>query len=151
MGSVSKEGYERKREWAARRMAENAEIESLTEEQHEYLAKLCNFRHELHTSWRSAFNPYSAEFSRFSREISEYSDNQDLIYEGMKLFGKAPFAATDYPTFDSYEEDGYEDYDEAFDAACEEFRKINSDIESFLLEIDKEHGTDYCPSGATRL
>lgn len=100
MGIVTKEGYERKREWAANRMAENRELTTLSEEQHDAL---------------------------------EEADEQGL----------------------GYDEEGDKKRNEIFENVKWEaygiFSNINEQIESFLLKIDRKHGTNYCPSGATRV
>ena len=75
MGVLSKEAYEGKREWAARRMAKNAENENLTEEQHTVLAWLCRFRHEWHTHaerlWSSENQDLFEEYEQINKKLSE--------------------------------------------------------------------------------
>lgn len=154
MAYINNTGYENKREWAARRMAENKEIETLTNEQHELLEELCSFRHELHTNWDSAFNPQSGSFNRFANEISSFSvglTGHDLHTRICEAFGTAPFNPIDYPTLDDYEDYDYDNVDEAYDDACSLFSRINNEIELFLTNIDKEHDTSYAPTGATRI
>ena len=70
MGIISKEGYRGKREWAAKRMEQNKKIETLTEEQHNLLAELCTFRHDLHHNWDSAWNEESQNFDKFANNIN---------------------------------------------------------------------------------
>lgn len=63
------------------------------------------------------------------------------------------FDPQDY-TFDSvcYELDYTdEEIKEEAERCLEMVEKFNDDIESYLAKIDKKHGTDYCPSGWTRL
>lgn len=161
MAILDKDAYERKREWAARRMAENAKVESLTDEQHELLEKLCTYRHELHCNWGTMFNPQSGNFNELADVISEYAvgtGEWDLYSAIKEAFGREPFTPTDWPTREcckewyAYDdiENAYEDPDEAYEVMCEVLSKVNSEIEAFLAEVDKEHGTSYCPSGITR-
>ena len=150
MGIISKEGYRGKREWAAKRMEQNKKIETLTEEQHNLLAELCTFRHDLHHNWDSAWNEESQNFDKFANNISEYSVEDGLSEKIMAALGEAPFKRIDYPTAGTYDLDDLS-YEEGFDQACDLFIEVNNEIETFLREIDKEHGTDYAPSEATRL
>lgn len=166
MSMLDKDAYERKEAWAARRMAENAEIETLTEEQHDYLSSLCSFRHNLHTNKDSIINENSGEYEYYASEINEYYEDEDSTFraEGFRLFGEYPFMRKDYLCLEEiYEEAGEEcDRDEDEDGyrrlveekemeSMDTIEKINNDIERFLAKIDKQHGTDYCPTGATRL
>ena len=165
MAKLSKEVYERKNEWAARRMERNSKIESLTEEQHEFLAELCSFRHFLHTNKKRAFLSESSESREISDEISVWGE-QSLCGRCFDLFGEYPFEPIDYPD-DNREGWGYffedfdpnKDYDDktredwyfkAYDMATDMFEQINTEIETFLEKIDEKYGTDYCPSGISR-
>ena len=164
MGYVDKDGYDRKREYAARRNAKNAEIESLTEEQHEALAEVCRIRHELHTHQKSIFNCGSSEYC----EMWDYMDDDcDMsINATLKNAGLAPIslpidpieAPNDSDWFTIMDEDDraqYADYDEwyaeTFDKLCYSLNEVNNAIEAYLRNIDNEHGTNYCPTGATRI
>lgn len=150
MGIISKEGYHGKREWAAKRMEQNKKIETLTEEQHNLLAELCTFRHDLHHNWDSAWNDESQNFGVYCDGISIYNDDAGLPEKIKQAFGKEPFERIDYPTSNTYELDDLT-WEEGYEQACDLFAQVNDEIETFLREIDKEHGTDYAPSGATRL
>ena len=148
MAKLDKDVYDGKREWAAKRMSQNAENENLTPEQHEYLEDLCTFRHELHTNWDEAFNPESSLYRYFSDQLGEWSEMTErctLYLDGKRLFGKAPFYLCDYPNSDDLDDDP-----DAYDEACEIFQDINDQIERFLYNIDKTYGTNYCPSGVSR-
>lgn len=150
MGIISKEGYRGKLEWAAKRMEQNKKIETLTEEQHDLLAELCAFRHDLHHNWDSAWNEESQNFDKYADNISVYNVKDGLPEKIKVSLGKAPFKRIDYPTASTYDLDDLT-YEEGFDQACDLFIQVNEHIEEFLREIDREHGTDYAPSGATRL
>ena len=150
---IDKEAYDGKREWAASRMEENKKVSTLTQEQHELLEELCKFRHDLHTNWESAFNDESSSFTYYEENISTYSvgnSGEELPCRIEKAFGEMPFSPIDYPTSADYADYGLS-YEEAFDRACDEFDKVNNEIETFLSKVDKKHGTHYCPEGATRL
>ena len=156
MGVLSKEAYEGKREWAARRMVKNAENESLTEEQHEVLAWLCSFRHEWHMHaerlWSSENQDLFEEYEQINKKLSEVGLD---IVEGLPR-------AEDFPDenwyFYDYKDSGeYADLEdwmengEEYDRFHEMHNEVNNAIERYLSEIDKKYGTEYCPSGYTRL
>lgn len=151
MGIISKEGYRGKLEWAAKRMERNkTTCTTLTPEQHDILAELCAFRHDLHHNWDSAWNEESQNFDVYCDGISIYNVDAGLPEKIKQAFGKEPFKRIDYPTSNTYELDDLT-WEEGFDQACDLFIEVNDEIEEFLRDIDKEHGTDYAPSGATRL
>ena len=151
MGIVSKEGYRGKAEWAAERMEHNKNTcTTLTPEQHTLLAELCTFRHDLHHNWDSAWNEESGNHSKFADNIDIYAEDIGLAEKIKEAFGKTPFKRIDYPTTSTYALDNLT-FEEAFDQACDLFIQVNDEIEEFLRKIDKEHGTDYAPSGATRI
>ena len=166
MAYLDNNAYDRKREWAAKRMSGNRKVDTLTEEQHDLLEELCRFRHELHTSWEDAFNTNSPSFGYFADNISIYSvgnSGEELPCRIEAAFGKKPYYARDYydlnEAIDILREEGIDsdhpDYNselnELKEQAFEVFATINDEIEAFLCEIDKEYGTNYCPSGATRI
>ena len=66
MAYLTKDAYENKREWAAPKMANNAEIKTLKPMQHETLSWLCQIRHELHTHQDGIFITGSADFYKFT-------------------------------------------------------------------------------------
>lgn len=172
MAYVSKEGYERKAAYAARRMAENAEVETLTAEQHEALAELCEIRHWIHSTDRMRM---------FNSEASESDGLSDRL---ARLFDSNILADADLPelrTIDIYmlpsssdwellitEEDrqawkersetegfanGYDcwlNLGDEFHEFCQMIGQLNADIERYLADIDKAHGTSYCPTGKSR-
>lgn len=161
MAKLSREAYDGRREWAARRMAENAKIDSLTQEQHDLLAELCTFRHNLHCSWDSLANGNAQDIEA---QISEYYEDT-LSDRTRRLFGEAAYNLIDYNTTADDPEDVEEYmgiptdlYNDDYNEWCERIREadfdlfstINSEIESFLTRIDNKYGTSYAPSGATR-
>lgn len=174
-----KQMYEAKREWAAKRMKENAEIETLTEEQHEVLEWLCTIRHELHTSKDSVWNNNSDALKPFDNSCGDYEVNQRLKRVGLKPI-ELQFDYISCPTvsdFDCLSRDEQDEWQEKADRYnnehpnsmghssislwqeesweyrdfLEDIERINDNIEKYLKEIDEMHGTNYCPSGYTRL
>lgn len=168
--------YEGKARYAQRKAADNAEkaaYAGLTDEQIEALEELTAFRHWLHCNSESAANAESPEAPRINKECSEYYD--DGIREKVKaLFIVAPFERCDWDsseywsTFDDDEkrdflkEEGSDlepDDDDAYlvwwdhcvTDAVRTLEKVNDQIESFLKMIDERYGTNYCPTGRSRL
>ena len=190
MAYLNKEAYEGKREYAARRMAENAEIETLTKEQHEAIERLCTIRHEIHsTDARDMFNSESCEHRdlyTYLEELTGFTSSGINLMESVGLpkldFGDWTTWPDDrdyYEFLSDDERQEYEDKAESYMQECteegnkpafyvdgyqmwleegEEFQffsdqlaAMNNTIESYLMRIDKEHGTNYCPTGATRI
>lgn len=165
MAYLNKEAYARKKEYAVAKMERNVKITSLSEEQHDALRELCSFRHNLHCNWEDVFYSESLNAAEIEREISIWSDYEDhddntircRIYN---LFGIYPFNRKDYATEDAIapEDDNTEDYmysaderEAAIEQAYRCFNEINTEIESFLRGIDEQNGTEYCPSGFSRI
>lgn len=147
MGFVSKEGYERKAAYVARKMEENRLVETLTEEQHDVLAWLCNLRHEMHTNQHPLFLNESAEFSEIWQKYEEIYDKlTDCGLDTIEL----P-ASEDIPCDFDLEIDSDFDYEETYGDFVKIMEDINNRIEVYLHDIDKKHGTEYCPTGATRI
>lgn len=149
--------YERKNEWAANRMEQNKNIDTLTEQQHDALAWLCSIRHTIHTNQKSMFISNSVDF-----DLWKYIDGVDdnTIKEKLESVGlpnnlswDALFVPSDYDYNMRFNEDKswYNDYDAAYEIHIDFLEKVNTDIENYLRNIDKEHGTNYAPSGHTRL
>lgn len=153
MAILSREAYEGKRRWADARMAANAEIDTLTPEQHETLAWLCRIRHEMHTHQEAFFFDESSEHDEFWNYIE--SDDGTDIDSRLREVGlpgiRFPGAAENYITDSTWRDDGYETIEEAESESVAFAERINSIIEIYLTKIDTEHGTNYAPSGETRL
>jgi len=151
MAYHTKETYERKAEWAANRMEENSKIESLTEEQHSALAKLCSFRHELHCNQDSLFITESANYNKYHEMLDE-GVNTILINAGLLIINGI---ATDFMPSDMDLAYGcaeeWETLEEGKEIALNQAIAINEKIETYLLQIDNKYGTNYCPSGKSRL
>lgn len=173
MSVVSKEGYERKQQYAENKMKLNEEIaieNGLNEEQIEVIEDLCRIRHEMHCNQKDFFASESYNFNIFWDYVD--SDNENSIY--LKLvevnLPEIDFSSidllcendSDYLDYDNdleeydedseeYEERKQELYDEAYDRVIVEAEKINKIIENYLFEIDKKYNTNYCPTGLSRI
>ena len=154
MGLISKEGYEAKARYAQKRMEENAQIKTLSEEQHNVLSWLCKVRHIIHTNQKSFF----VTESTISGEIYKYIDEEiNYKLESCKL-PKIQWSVDGFDLvtdFDYYELDEEErtteTYNELLGQCIDQLELINSDIEKYLKTIDNEHKTSYCPTGVSRL
>lgn len=160
--------------YASNKMKKNSEVETLTEEQHEVLAELCSIRHEFHCL--DTMKVFSAEIDTGIDDWF-YSEREGNIYEKLEEVGLPPLPhlnVEELPcNFDweclgdeekvvwekkaEQEGKGNTGYDlwvqesEVLDKLSETLEDYNTVIEKYLRDIDNEHGTDYCPTGATRL
>lgn len=155
MAYLTKEAYEGKREWVARRMAENREIDTLTEEQHEVIEWLCSVRHDVHCNQEDFFIGESSNCDKYWGYIEDGCGgeiNKKLSDVGLDKVDWS-FNPEMYDTDSICYELGYseEEIEEARESCMEMASKFNNDIEKYLTNIDKQHGTSYCPSGATRI
>lgn len=157
-GAVSKEGYERKREWAARRMKENKKIKTLTETQHEALEELASIRHEIHSNKKSVIISDDQGLKKKLIKVNEW-----LLNSGLTPMEFVPTSNEDYIDIDTIDElyeieDIPEDDDERADWHDENYMRIsgeledlNTQIEDYMRKIDAEYGTNYAPSGMSRV
>ena len=148
MAYLDKEAYAGKKRYADRKMAENAEIETLTPEQHDALSWLCGVRHDMHTDGEAFFRAESSNHKTFW-EYVDSTINEKLTDARLKkiIFGDTDVA---YITDWTYKDDGY-DYDEAMSETLQFANRVNNKIESYLREIDEEYDTKYRPTGETRI
>jgi len=162
MAILNKDAYEGKKEWAARRMADNAskgEAKGLTKEQAEALEFLCSARHNLHSNKKSAI----MNGSGLDQIILA---NDKIIAAGLQVidnvptgYGEACFDDIDdfdtiHETEDCPEIDAadYQDwYDDTYNRINGQLEALNTIIEHYLAAVDAQFGTSYAPSGATRL
>lgn len=158
MAFLTKEAYERKARYVEKRMKKNKEIESLTEEQHDALSWLCAIRHEMHCEEQCFFHSESGEYAEFWGYIGVDEDGE--IVKRIKSVGLPEFkwsfsnCALNLPDDDSVcYELGYteEEIEEQRGKMLELAKKINNDIERYLLGVDHKFGVDYCPAGLTRI
>ena len=177
MANLKKEAYERKKLYAEKRNRENSTVETLTEEQHNTLAWLCEIRHNIHVSGDAMFNTESSEYSYWDYldmngergEINNALGEVELPLIEWNGLGEDTPNSSDY-TYVLTEEDRIEwenkaeaanlpyggytlwiEEGEEYQYFLEDKEKINDIIEKYLRNIDRQHGTNYCPTGLTRL
>lgn len=172
--------FDGKREWAVKRMLKNAEIKTLTEEQHDVLSWLCTIRHEFHMKKEEIWLDNSNIINMFDDGCSEECEiNRKLKEVGLTTID-FEFSICNFPTVSDFEclsdkeksmwEDKAEQYNKEnpdgwyhsaltvwkeesweYEDCIDILENLNNKIEKYLKEIDEKHGTDYCPSGYTRL
>lgn len=172
--------WEAKRNYVDRLMRKNAEVEGLTEEQHEALEWLARWRHEVHCEHDTIW------------EVNEDSEMADILYgdaieDELSKAGLPPIKLpdiTDSPTSQDYYEvltdnerdewerraedetrkaeakglrrnyGGYEIWLEEsgdYEYAMDMLEHWNDVIEEYLRNIDKKYGTQYAPTGIARM
>lgn len=153
MGRISKEGYYYKQLAAEKKMEENARINTLTEEQHNALATICSIRHQLHCNTKALFNADSADFNNL---FDQYDSINDILTSAKLspiqdlLDSEEIISTIDYEADD--EGMNFNDWwDSHLEEAYDQWEDINSKIEAYLREIDEKHGSEYAPTGKTRL
>lgn len=142
------ERYSNKNVYIANRNAKNrilAEDHGLTDNQHEALAWLCSFRHELHCNQEDLFYSESANFSDFSCQIcgrlTRYLQEVGLIANRMFDYSDDFF---DLPIdFDCHSDEEYEQGLQQVHEFCE---RVDADIIEFLQKIDARYHTEYAPT-----
>ena len=154
MGYVNKEGYERKREYAARKHAEQKEnCNTLTEDQHDVISWLCGVRHYIHTHMEAYYNSEHSDHCTLYNYI--YGDsriNAELVRVGLPVIQWTIDEFDTISDFDYYEGlTDFEDCETAKEAAYTQISILHNQIEDYLYSIDKKHHTEYAPTGATRI
>ena len=158
MAKLNKEEYSRRNENAARRMAANSKISTLTQDQNNALANICKARHELHLNIENViksdlFN-YKQNIVNANVLINESgvdpmdfvgTDNSDFIdidsIEEAKEFDEVDIDDEDYQDW----------YDSTYNRIHQELEKLNKDIEEYLKQIDVKYLTNYAPTGSQRI
>lgn len=172
---MTKEIYDAKRVYAQRKMSENAQVNSLSIEQHDFLSSFAKFRHKYHMSMNNWFNTGVTHELRFCTDDFQVDFfNADFIYQltqEIDRLGLPRFTANinilEIPD-DSWvdiemEEGGYDEDDDHYDEIRQDkydklyiqahgmYARFHNKMESWLLIIDKEYGTKYCPTGLSRI
>jgi len=169
MSYLSQADYAHRDQNARLRMQDNAEITTLTPDQHEALATLCATRHWLHClSGDVLYNTEHPEYDQVSELVTDITGEGeatiiDLIeatqiqYDTTKI--KEYMNQIELMDNDAMHE-GLEEADEdtqnemiytAKSAYSTVLNEINNEIERFLKLVDREHETNYCPTGALRV
>lgn len=176
MAYLDKDAYFGKQLYAERKMAKNAEIDTLTEEQHEVLAELCRIRHEFHSTDSDKY--FNSESQYNLEEV--FSPKGDSIYSQLEEVDLPSLSELDFDELPSSSEWDWLDEDEQQEwenkaeelnkketghfiytgyelwkeEVMENFDKFLSDynevIEDYLRKIDEKYGTEYCPTGIAR-
>lgn len=152
--------YELKARYIERRNEENRlKVDNqLTEEQINALEWLCAKRHNLHTygtgvltySERCDHCEYvdyiTGNLTDYMREngFEDFPDIEVDAVEGYKSDTEWEWCEDDYKNYDDFLNDCYSFNSEVIEG-------INTTIENWLKELDVKYGTDYCPTGATRI
>ncbi len=154
----SKDVYDKKAEWAFKKHQKNRSIDSLTEEQHDVLTELASIRHDFHVKMDDITKTDSGGIKKKLIKV-----NIELKQSGLDPIKSIPTSAEDYIDIDTIDElyefdDVPEDddernewYDDNYHRIYSELGELHNDIENYLLEIDKKHGTNYSPGGHTRI
>jgi len=159
--------YENKARYVDRVMSKNAKVDTLSEEQHDVLRWLCKIRHEIH----------SLDIFKFlsipQYLLDEYESINDKLTEvDLSVISDLP-DVIDFPSDIDYYEIMTDDEREYWDNLAQSIdghngfslwveesigddvvniqERINSLIERYLQDIDKEYGTHYAPTGWARL
>ena len=166
MSTINKRQYEARANSAANRMAENAKNNSLTLEQHEVIASLCSYRHNMHSSMDSICkndeNGQKNELIRINSLLNEVgltpmdfcgiSIGEDYI--DIDDIQEAIFFAKedgDYINEDEYPQEYQDWYDDTYNSIIVKLEILNKNIEKYLSEIDEKYKTSYCPTRALRI
>lgn len=164
MAKLNKEQYYRRAINAERRNAKNEEIaisNGMPEHWAELVTELCRVRHEMHCNidhlvWGNECGV--RDFGDFIVEI-----NFKLMESGYRYIDSLPSGEEDYIEIETidliYEtedlpsdDDEREEYISAkYEELYDQWEDVNKQIEAYLLSIDKEYGTSWCPSGIQRM
>lgn len=163
MAYLNKEQYAYRRESAARRNADNEVVaveHGMTEEQAELISDLCRLRHELHTNMDRVTR--SDTDLRIKAQL--VAANAAIKESGLTPVPCIPTDEGDYIDIDdidllqeieewpeSHTDEWQEKWNEEYSRIYDELEQLNSDIEHYLADIDKQYGTAWCPSGALRI
>lgn len=170
MAILTKEEFDKRRENAAKRNAENTNIaveNGLPREIGETLEWLCNRRHWLHcVAAESVYNSESSDYDEFYHFVQKEYDEIITLEEYFKkpVFTVSQLTIEALPTDydwsqcldDEEKENIYDDDEEKY--RLESLSKImdfknnvNNQIEKFLADIDAQYKTHYAPTGNQRI
>ncbi|MFA6569919.1 MAG: hypothetical protein WCT77_01645 [Bacteroidota bacterium] len=150
--------YEGKRRYADKKMQENKNIGTLTEEQHDAISSLCSVRHDLHSSQDSVIRSDSDGKKKKLIKV-----NIELQESGLNPMSFVPTETSDYIDIDSIDElyemeevpedekEKQDWYDDNYYRISNELENLNTKIENYLGEIDEKYGTSYNPTGLSRI
>lgn len=164
MAKLNKEQYYRRAVNAERRNANNEEIaisNGMPEHWAELIFTLCRVRHEMHCNIDKLVK--SSELDAMEIRESIVKVNSELRESGYDYIDSLPSSVGDYIEIDSIDDiyeiedlpsddDEREKYlSEKYDEIYEQWSAVNTNIETYLLSIDKKYGTKWCPTGIQRM
>lgn len=160
MAYLSKQQYDRRRENAAQRAIDNeaqAQQNGMTAEQAELISRLCSLRHDLHTNMDEVTK---TDDNMIKRDLVNL--NSEIAASGLPYVECIPTETEDFIDIDTI--DGLYDYgdvpkddaerkqwyEENYERIYKELEDLNTNIEHYLADIDKQYNTHYAPTGALR-
>lgn len=164
MAKLNKEQYYRRAINAERRNANNEEIaisNGMPEHWAELVTELCRVRHEMHCNIDNLVK--SSELDAMDIRQSIVEVNSELRESGYDYIDSLPSSVGDYIEIESIDfiedtedlpsdDDEREEYISAkYEELYDQWEDVNEQIEAYLLSIDKEYGTSWCPSGIQRM
>lgn len=163
MAYLTKEQYDKRRDNASNRNAENEEIlvdAGWAESDAELISRVCALRHEFHCHMEDIAK-YGSQGSEALRELNELDgilyDRGLPTIEGLPceedmddMDGLTYYYGDDVPE-DHDSEEFWEWYNENFDRILDELNDGNNAIERYLKSIDDKYGTHFAPTGAQRI
>ena len=160
MAYLSKQQYDRRRENAAQRALDNEQIaqqNGMTAQQAELISRLCSLRHDIHCNKDGIIK---SDEEGYKRKILTL--NEQLYNAGMGGIATVPTSTDDYIDIDTIDElreiedvptDDEERqawYDDNYERISNDLEALNTNIEHYLADIDKQYNTHYAPTGALR-
>jgi hypothetical protein len=144
-------------EYAMKNNYFNSVNENLTKKQHEAIQKLCADRHYMHCNSAEMFNSHSNSYDTISHYVgSEMTGESEInAYLAEVEFQKLNFKDyDDCNTLETYDSDIDGEYDDYCFDSLNQISKIaeynDRLIINYLGKIDKEYGTEYCPTMESR-
>ena len=143
---LGKDNYAKSRRYAEMLMERNAKNPNISEEQASFLKKLAEYRHMLHSNPHQYFfhTKKSVEIDRFFAlaHSQAYFQMLDLPY---------PKDMFDLLLQIQQNRDmQFTDFDKAVEQFAYNLEAVNTLIERYLMRIDDEKETLYCPTGNLR-
>lgn len=174
MGKIDNDGYARKREWAAKKMSAQRAITTLTAKQHEALEEVCRIRHDFHCEMYDYFTMEAPEGWEIFERINDSLYDAGLETIDFIDYDELPCAEDYFSVVPTKEKEDWEAKADRFNSKkqgglmhtgfslwkeesgeyarfCDGVEMLHNQIENYLYKIDREHGTSYAPTGATRL
>lgn len=160
MAHFTKEQYQGKTEWAAKRMSENLDNSSLTTEQHDAVATICTLRHEAHTSFNQYWNPqgtstlsnlFPSEWETdypIVEQLIQEANLPQIIWSTKRTYSNSPSIEDFYEEIgdDMDEDEKNEILDDMKNELQETLNRLDQDVRDYLAYIDKVYGTNYAPA-----